>query len=156
MIWQNFYSDKGSFLLLLQMGWMRLLLKLQENSQGKDGDKCLLKQCFQPLPTTFQMFCSDILSSSLSALDAIGGALCAISTVWFASNWTTDTMTTHYSCMPWLLIPWIDNQLTTIISSEHQIRPSSACFSVACVGSSIYRESMANWVHGYGLATTCI
>lgn len=58
---------------------------------------------------------SFILSSSLSALYAIGGTLCAIDTVWFPSNWTTDTMTTHYSCMPWLLIPWIDNQLKPIM-----------------------------------------
>ena len=56
-----------------------------------------------------------ILSSSLSALDAIGGALCVISTVWFASNWTTDTMTTHYSCMPWLLMPWMEIHATCLI-----------------------------------------
>lgn len=46
---------------------------------------------------------SFILSSSLTALYAIGGTLCAIDTVWFPSNWITDTMTTHYSCMPWLM-----------------------------------------------------
>ena len=68
-----------------------------------------------------------ILSSSLSALDAIGGALCVISTVWFASNWTTDTMTTHYSCMPWLLMPWIDNQITTIMY-YYLIRTSNPSF----------------------------